>query len=274
AWATLMTGEKYLPGLAVFAHSLLREHKSAYPLVVMTTGKLSEEARQCVLALGCEIREVKDLRPEVAGTNMAYARFGDVWTKLRAFELAEYERVIMVDSDMLVRRNMDELMTLPLDDGMQIAAGFACTCNPAKMASYPKDWIPENCAFTPQSHPAALTQPLKLDASSMPTHKLLNSGLVVLTPSSETMRAMEQRLNSDPSVKEMAFPDQDFLAAFYAGAWQPLPWVYNALKKLRAAHADMWRDDKVANVHYIIDKPWESLPSDEHPDAVTHGWWW
>jgi hypothetical protein len=25
---------------------------------------------------------------------------------------------------------------------------------------------------------------------------------------------------------------------------------------------------------YIIDKPWESLPSDEHPDAVTHGWWW
>jgi alpha-N-acetylglucosamine transferase len=71
---------------------------------------------------------------------MAYARFGDVWTKLRAFELAEYERVIMVDSDMLVRRNMDELMTLPLDDGMQIAAGFACTCNPAKMASYPKDW--------------------------------------------------------------------------------------------------------------------------------------
>ena len=79
------------------------------------------------------------------------------------------------------------------------------------------------------------------------------------------MRAMEQRLNSDPSVKEMAFPDQvrtarprrdyrlitahqDFLAAFYAGAWQPLPWVYNALKKLRAAHADMWRDDKVANV--------------------------
>jgi hypothetical protein len=68
AWATLMTGEKYLPGLAVFAHSLLREHKSAYPLVVMTTGKLSEEARQCVLALGCEIREVKDLRPEVAGT--------------------------------------------------------------------------------------------------------------------------------------------------------------------------------------------------------------
>lgn len=48
----------------------------------------------------------------------------------------------MVDSDMLVRRNMDELFDIPLGGGSkaEIASGFACTCNPNKIASYPSDW--------------------------------------------------------------------------------------------------------------------------------------
>jgi alpha-N-acetylglucosamine transferase len=45
----------------------------------------------------------------------------------------------MMDSDMIVRRNMDELFDLRLDDDM-IAAVHACTCNPMKLAHYPEDW--------------------------------------------------------------------------------------------------------------------------------------
>lgn len=46
----------------------------------------------------------------------------------------------MVDSDMLVVDNMDELMTMPLEEGW-IAAGHACTCNPLKLKHYPANWF-------------------------------------------------------------------------------------------------------------------------------------
>lgn len=61
-----MTGEKYLPGLAVFSESLLRTHGSKFPLVVMATPGLSARARQAVEALGCQLVDVADLRPKMA----------------------------------------------------------------------------------------------------------------------------------------------------------------------------------------------------------------
>jgi hypothetical protein len=45
----------------------------------------------------------------------------------------------MMDSDMLILRNMDELMEIDLPPGW-IAAAHACTCNPRKLAHYPEDW--------------------------------------------------------------------------------------------------------------------------------------
>lgn len=52
----------------------------------------------------------------------------------------------------------------------------------------------------------------------------------------------------------MKFPDQDLLALHFKGRIRFLGYEYNALKTLRECHADMWQDDKVKNVHYILDK--------------------
>lgn len=145
AWATLVTGEKYLPGIAVFAETLLRgsnNHQgSIYPLIAMVTEDVQEEALAALSSLGCQIRTVKKLHPghSKGDKNMAFAHFGDVWTKLRAFELVDYDRIVMVDSDMLVKKNMDELFDMPLAKG-HIKATFACTCNPSKNPNYPKEW--------------------------------------------------------------------------------------------------------------------------------------
>jgi hypothetical protein len=40
---------------------------------------------------------------------------------------------------MLVIRNVDNLLTMALPED-HIAAAHACTCNPRKLAHYPKDW--------------------------------------------------------------------------------------------------------------------------------------
>jgi alpha-N-acetylglucosamine transferase len=74
-------------------------------------------------------------------------RFYDCWSKLTPFSLVEYDRVVQLDSDMLVLQNMDELMEMELDGpelggkGKKVfAAGHACVCNPLKKPHYPKDW--------------------------------------------------------------------------------------------------------------------------------------
>ncbi|EPQ28292.1 uncharacterized protein PFL1_04119 [Pseudozyma flocculosa PF-1] len=288
-WATLMTSEHLLPGLVVFADSLLRTHASRYPLVVMTTSKLSHRALAVLAAIrNVVVRPVEPIYPQLAGTHLATPRFGEVWTKLRVWDLDEYDRVVLVDSDMLVTRNMDELM---LDDTVfaphgapdkadqWIASSFACTCNPNRIKTYPDDWIPANCGYTPQSHPSALTSPLQPTASSPPTHRLINSGLVVLRPDSTTLRRMIERINTDPRVVAYRFPDQDFLADWFEDRVKILPWTYNALKKLKTVHPNIWRDQEVRNVHYILDKPWKlgrpGTPANPKDiDAEIHSWWW
>ncbi len=55
--------------------------------------------------------------------------------------------MVLLDSDMLVLKNMDELMDLELDakelqgNGERVfAAAHACVCNPLKRGHYPHNW--------------------------------------------------------------------------------------------------------------------------------------
>lgn len=60
--------------------------------------------------------------------------------------------MVQLDSDMLVLRNMDELMEMELDGpekegkGNKVfAAGHACVCNPLGKKHYPSDWYVYEC---------------------------------------------------------------------------------------------------------------------------------
>ncbi|EPQ60695.1 nucleotide-diphospho-sugar transferase [Gloeophyllum trabeum ATCC 11539] len=278
AYVSLVTKTEYLPGILVVDHCL-KSVGSRYPLVVMVTPTLPEEARNVLARRGIAMREVERLSPRAGSHKLAAhdARFDDTWTKLRAFSLIEYERVVLMDSDMIVRRNMDELMTLDLPRGW-IAAAHACACNPRKLKHYPSDWIPENCAYTPLSHPSALTNPTPITDSSPRPYRLLNSGTVVLSPSEEVMRDITNFLHTSPLVATFSFPDQDLLSEFFKGRWKPLPWCYNALKTLRIIHKPLWRDEEIRCLHYILhDKPWHRRIGAEGADEQyedMHKWWW
>jgi hypothetical protein len=51
------------------------------------------------------------------------------------------------------------------------------------------------------------------------------------------------------------------------------PYIYNALKTLRTAHAQIWKDEEVKNVHFILAKPWDDKLKGESLED-THIWWW
>ena len=97
----------------------------------------------------------------------------------------------------------------------------------------------------------------------------------MLEPSLDLGRQIEEFLYTSPLVPSFSFPDQDLIAAFFEDRREVLPYIYNGVKHIRHVHPDMWKDEDVKVVHYVMDKPWS--PGGRKigsMDEVTHSWWW
>lgn len=293
----------YLPGLLTLDHSL-RRAGSRYPLVALYTDTLPPEGHDALDHCSILGVRVDYLLPRQSREYSADPRFYDTWTKLTVFGLTQFERIVLLDADMLVVKNMDELMEMELDGpGPAVdrdtaaartrvfAACYACLCNPLKKAHYPDDWlvaccpyptinpelpsllltrqnprIPENCPYTLQH--ANPDQAQKQAPPRLPT--MPNSGLVVLNPSAaryeEILRALQ-----DSKTLTYIFPDQALLGDVFSDRWVPLPYIYNALKTLQwnGVHDVIWRDEEIKNIHYgLTPKPWDLEGRSEDPLVV------
>jgi len=268
AWVTLLTQPDYVIGVKALHRSLQRS-ETRWPLVVMVTDAIDADTRAALQAAGCVIHPVAPLMPDSAlEQHYASAQFGEVWSKLRAWELTDYERVVFLDADMLVLQNMDELFTLDMGK-YALAACHACRCNPNQIASYPASWQPENCHYT--WHDRGETAPATLDA-------YLNGGFLVLKPDNAVFSWLQQKVQEIDDLKRYPFSEQDLLNEVFAGRWLPLSYIYNALKTLPFQHSAMWQQDKVKNLHYILAKPWKrdlNQPEEERDRyyALDKLWW-
>ncbi|KAK0390623.1 hypothetical protein NLU13_0127 [Sarocladium strictum] len=285
AYATLITRSSYLAGVVVLAHSL-RVQGSKLPLVVLYTPNLDPEA---VRALKLEsrgsnliLRQCSHLLPpDATEINLIAERFADTWTKLRVFELFGYDAVCYLDADMAVFGDMDSVFDFDseLPDNW-IVANQACVCNLDDDAWAPEDWRQENCAFTPLSHPSALEMATQPSPSGPRTWGLLNGGMFLFRPSETQWQAMLSEFNTCPLLSTFMFPDQDFLAHFFRHRWLAIGWQYNAIKTMRYWHPDMWCDEEVICLHYIVDKPWakrigkDGVAGYKRKDGPTHERWW
>jgi alpha-N-acetylglucosamine transferase len=140
AYAVLLTSDSYAIGARVLAWSLKSFH-TEYPFVVLyTSDTLSGENIRALDQLGCLMREVERIKPEQGDSGAVQTYYADVWTKLHVFGLAEFDRIVLLDADMLVRRNFDELMTMSLPGDDWIAACSGCLCNPLKIPTFPAHW--------------------------------------------------------------------------------------------------------------------------------------
>lgn len=147
-WATLITNLSYLPGLLTLHYSLTKT-QTRYPFIALYTSTFPQEGLQVLESRDIPHQRVPHVVPAGGGRQYAHdPRFQDTWTKLVAFSLEQYDRIVLLDGDMLIRRNMDELMDLELDGpelllegrGRVFAAAHACACNPLRKGHYPIHW--------------------------------------------------------------------------------------------------------------------------------------
>ncbi|KAI9743452.1 MAG: hypothetical protein M1818_002764 [Claussenomyces sp. TS43310] len=291
-WVTLLTRTSYLPGAILLAYSL-HSLKSEYPLLILITPSFPSyliptlTSETTLTNSSLLLIEPLSPPPHNAPASLITSRFEDTWTKLRVFELHKhgFEKLVFLDADMLVLRNMDELFDFHLPGEDWIAANHACVCNLDSDSWAPENWTKDNCAYKdlkPKSPPTPVP-PIGhengKDAWSEP-HRRLNSGMFLFMPYQLQWEKMLGFLNTDESVKQFLFPDQDFLAAYFSDKWKSIGWQYNALKTMRYWHQHMWVDNDIKNLHYIVDKPWSKRIGPDgvagylERDGITHSWWW
>ncbi|KAG6099629.1 hypothetical protein E4U31_004311 [Claviceps sp. LM219 group G6] len=297
-WVSLITNAAYLPGLLTLAHSLRAAH-SKYPLLALYTPSLSPSALSAIQARKIPCLAVPFLAPRSGKRYDQDPRFNDCWTKLVVFQLTQFSRVVCLDSDMVVRRNMDELMEVELDEppaasssadtgsgtgtgagtgaGAGTDTGTGADAGTGSGSGTRLFAASHACICNPlkRSHYPSTWTPSNCAFTAQhadpalaqiqgvePSRTLgaLNSGLLVVRPSEVLFQEILARMDSHG--EGYTFPDQDLLADLYEGRWVALPYVYNALKTMRRGevHGAMWRDESVKNVHFILSpKPWEEV---------------
>lgn len=295
AYVTLLTRSSYLAGAILLAFTL-HKHSPNTPLIITYTPETLSEP--IINALKVEanhsniiLHPVMHLRLPEDGTEsgMVAERFIDTWTKLRVLDLHEmeqkFERICWLDADMMVFSDPSPLIFneendayLKGGDGMRLMAVHTCVCNLDHDSWAPETWKPDNCAMTHLTYPDQIAH---VEAESE-TLSNFNSGTFVYRPSAALSIFVKQIFEKvgNKTLRAMQFPDQDFLNHAFATRWASLSWRTNALKTWRYWHTNIWRDNQVAVLHYIVDKPWTARLDASGTagylgrDGETHGWWW
>jgi len=109
---TLCGGDAYLPGVEVLGRSLLASG-TREPRLVMVTADVSVDARDRLRAQGWDIVEVDPIESPSSETTRLYPRFANTFTKLRAFGLLNASKIVLLDADTVVLRNVDDLFERP-----------------------------------------------------------------------------------------------------------------------------------------------------------------
>lgn len=130
AYVTLVTNGDYAVGALALVRSLKLSDTGA-DIVVMYTGGATQEALGPLAALGARLYKA-ELLPTSSAFNARHARQEihgrnpftkgkkpdfhtplDNFAKLRLWQLTEYDRIVFIDADALVVRNIDRLFAYP-----------------------------------------------------------------------------------------------------------------------------------------------------------------
>ena len=116
AYITLLSTNEYLDGVLALEQSL-KNVGSKYPFVVAVTSNILPFARELLQKKKIEVIEVVD-HSYVEECKKKFQAFGTPhWfytaAKLRIFGLTQFEKLVYLDSDMFVMKNLDHLFDKP-----------------------------------------------------------------------------------------------------------------------------------------------------------------
>ncbi|XP_004494729.1 inositol phosphorylceramide glucuronosyltransferase 1-like [Cicer arietinum] len=105
AYVTLLYGDEFLLGVRVLGKSI-RDTRSNKDMVVLVSDGVSDYAKNLLTADGWIVEQISLL----ANPNRVRPkRFWGVYTKLKIFNMTNYKKVVYLDADTIVVKNIDDL---------------------------------------------------------------------------------------------------------------------------------------------------------------------
>lgn len=114
-YVTSLSSDSYLMGVLLLAKSL-REAQAKYPLLVVCSNGVSDKTKRILTRYGLEYVALDEaIMVDTTKYNVApgYEHWNNTLDKLYVFSLTDYDKVIFLDSDMMVVRNIDHLFDTP-----------------------------------------------------------------------------------------------------------------------------------------------------------------
>ena len=112
AYITLLSTESYLPGVLALRESLKRTG-TPYPFAVAVSAHMTPEIDTVLEAAGIIVRRIPETTAIPKDMVENNGHWGHTFDKVYLFSLPGFDKLVYVDSDMIVLENMDELFDKP-----------------------------------------------------------------------------------------------------------------------------------------------------------------
>jgi alpha-N-acetylglucosamine transferase len=111
-YLSVITTDDYAVG-AVALREGLRKTQPQYGLVVVLTRQVSEQCEQSLQCAGLTTLRVEQHLQRASASESGLRHWDNTFGKLLMFELTQFEKIVYLDSDMLLLRNLDHLFERP-----------------------------------------------------------------------------------------------------------------------------------------------------------------
>jgi hypothetical protein len=260
----LMLNDNYLPGALLQACQLRRQATRA-DLLCLITPDVSPSARHALAQLFDFVVEVAKIYvPHDRAQRRQYLPY--VFTKLHALRLGPdgdlgfaYDKVALLDADLLPLRHFDDLLSLPAPAGvlnehkshlLSAANGrFFIPSSVTRQGTWRWHQIYADCPHG-QPIPGYITDRVITDPGNMG----INGALLVMQPSLVEYRTIRHDLQC-PATRRLVsslfdWPDMQYLTMFWSGRWHNVDARYSSLN----GYPDL---QTLYGTHFAGVKPWQ-----------------
>ncbi len=236
AYVTVLYGNNiYLTGAIVVGYTLMKTN-TALDRVILVTPDVSDEYKLYLADVFTHVIDIEYTKVSSEIFSEQNTRFRDVFTKLESLGLTQYDKIILLDLDMIIAQNIDHLFKL--------SAPAACLKR----------------FYVPYGKPipaSMICQGKKLVGS-------INAGLMLLKPDLEEWDLIKKDIVQDKQINKYKYPEQDYLSLRYCGKWTSITFNYNfqfgLTNRVKKCH---YKIDDIYVIHYSSSyKPWSDLIPD------------
>lgn len=271
AYATfLMRGDGYLPGALVLAYALKIQTK--HDCICLVTGDVSPEARHALSLVYDKVILIDELRIK-SSVSTGRSDRNLLMTRFEALRLGhdgglgeQYEKISLLDADVLPISSYDELFNLPVPAGI-IMEGRNESYSGGSAASHKWSWHSHYEPLCPHGMP--IPKELTDRAAHDPSNMGVNAGLWVLQPCKKEYDSFVAALHTPEvmnMVKNFPWPEMQLATLLWSGRWTNVDIRYCSI-------GGYPRIDVLHGIHFAGLKPWQiKSRSAEHyakyPDFV------